>query len=281
MKVGLALSGGGAKGFAHIGVIRCLEKLGVVPYCISGTSMGALVGGWYASNKDFAILETLARTGEWKQFMPVREIFSSVRTGGGLFTLRAFRNFLKKEIGEVTIEKLSLPYCAVATSLKTGKEVRIQKGPLGEAILASGCIPIVFTPIERDNDLLVDGGVVNNFPIQACFDMGAEVVIGVDVRYVPGNLEHELSQEHHILRWRIFRILNYLMDLIHPEEQVYPKEKMISLKPYISHIGTFDFDRVNEIIKLGEEAFEEKEKEIRILLSLPEKTKTFWDKLFE
>jgi NTE family protein len=281
IKVGLALSGGGAKGFAHVGVIRCLQKLGVKPYCISGASMGALIGGWYAANKDFAILEGLARTKQWKQFLPIKEIFNAVRTGGGLFTLNSFQNFLKKEIGDLAIENLSLPYCAIATSLKTGKEVRLQTGSLAKAILASGCIPVIFAPVERDQDLLVDGGITNNLPIQACFDMGAEMVIAVDVRYIPGDIEYVLNEEHHILHWKIFRVLSYLMDMVHPQEQSYPAEKTIILKPYISHIGTFDFDRVSEIINLGAEAFSDKEEEIMSTLGLPQKPKTFWDKLFE
>ena len=268
MKIGLVLSGGGAKGFAHIGVIRRLEQLGLKPYCISGTSMGSLIGGWYAAGKDLAVIEQMARSGAWKHFLPLRQIFNSVRQSCGLFRMDSFENFMAKEIGDSAIEKLAIPYCAIATSLKKGAEVRLQNGSLLKAIMASSCIPIVFAPIEHQNDLLVDGGVVNNFPIQACFDMGADVVIGVDVRYTPGDIGHELIHEHNMMRWKIFRVLSYLMDMVHPTEQTYNTQKVVVIKPYISHIQTFDFQRVDEIIKLGAEAFGQKEKEIRALTGL-------------
>lgn len=281
LKIGLALSGGGAKGFSHIAVIKKLEELGISPSYIAGTSMGALIGGWYAAGKDFRILEDIARKKQWKKFLSIREILSSARLDGGLFTLHEFEKFLDEHLGSIRIENLKISYCAIATSLKTGKEVRLNSGILKEAILASSCIPILFVPINKDNDFLVDGGIVNNFPIDVCFEMGADIVIGVDVRYLPDDFEYEASKDRSLFHWKIFKVLNYLMEVMHKKQEQELTEKSILIKPYISHISIFDFERIDEILKLGEEAFLEKENEIRQKLGLPPKKGNFFQKLFE
>jgi len=250
---------------------------------VAGTSMGALVGAWYASGKDFNILEDLAKKRQWRQFMPLRQIFNAVRMQGGLFSMDAFKKFLDHHLGELKIEKMPIPYCAIATSLKTGSEVRLNKGLISEAVLASGSIPIVFSPVLRKNDLLTDGGLINNFPVDVCFEMGADLVIGIDVRYLPGHLLHDVEQNLNQSRqWQIFNVLSYLMDLVHLEkEKNMDRNKIIVIKPYISHIATFDFERIDEVLQLGKDAFLEKEDEIRAKLGLPKKEKTFWDKLLE
>ena len=283
LKIGLALSGGGAKGFAQIAVIRELEKLGISFHCVAGTSMGALVGAWYATGKDFGILEDLAKKRQWRQFMPLRQIFNAVRLRGGLFSVDAFKKFLDHHLGELKIEKMPIPYCAIATSLKNGSEVRITSGLVSEAILASGSIPVIFSPVQRKNDLLTDGGLVNNFPVDVCFEMGADLVIGIDVRYLPGHLLQDVERDSSQSRqWQIFKVISYLMDLVHLEkEKNIDQNKIVVIKPYISHIATFDFERIEEVLQLGKDAFAEKEDEIRAKLGLPEREKTFWNKLLE
>ncbi len=283
LKIGLALSGGGAKGLAHIAVIRELEKLGLTFHCLAGTSMGALIAAWYAAGKDLGILEDLARKRQWRRLMPIREMLNAVRQGGGLFNMNASRHFLAEHLGNLKIEKLGIPYCAIATSLKTGSEVKITRGLLSEAVLASVSMPIVFSPVKRGSDLLTDGGLVNNFPLDACFAMGADVVLGVDVRHLPGQLAHEVANEpNQSKQWQIFRVLNYLMDLVHLEkEKNLDQGRLVIFKPYVSHITSFDFDRVDEILQLGKDAFREKEDELRQKLGLVPREKTFWDKLLE
>jgi NTE family protein len=266
LKVGLALSGGGAKGFAHIGVIKELEKLGLSFHCLAGTSMGALIGAWYVAGKDFSILEEIARSKKWRDFLPLREVFHSVKSGGGLFSLNSFEKFLENNLSNLKLEDLKTPFTAVATSLKTGKKVEINSGSLSQAILASSCIPVIFAPVEKNGDLLVDGGIVDNFPVDSCFKMGAEIVIGIDVRHLPSYFHEEIREQkrsYYFLQWKIFQVLNYLMEIVLPELEVRESGKLIIIKPYVSHISTFDFGRVDEIEKLGQEAFEKKEDELR------------------
>lgn len=283
LKIGLALSGGGARGFAHIGVIRELNKLGIPIFCLAGTSMGALIGGWYAAGKDFALLEEVARKNQWRRFLSFHQLLGSVKEKGGLFSLDLFESFLAKHLGELKIEELGIKFCALATSLRTGKEVRLNKGSLKEAILASSCVPIIFTPREVGGELLVDGGIVNNFPIDVCFEMGAEVVIGVDVRSHYTEFELALSQEHYLLHWKIFQVLNALMGILGEKkgEESFSQENLIVIRPYVSHITTFEFDRVDEIERMGQEAFAQSEKLIREKLGLPPKQLSWWEKLFE
>ncbi|OGY39265.1 MAG: hypothetical protein A2418_00250 [Candidatus Brennerbacteria bacterium RIFOXYC1_FULL_41_11] len=280
-KIGLALSGGGAKGFAHVSVISNLEKLGIPIHCVAGTSMGSLIGGWYAAGKDFEILLDLAREGHWKKFLHVSELINSIRFGGGLFSLDSFKKFLEKELGDLKIEDLEKKYCAVATSLKNGKRVVLKEGKLGEAILASGCLPVIFSPIKIKDDLLVDGGVVDNFPVESCFEMGADFVIGVDVRYAPGYLHEEIKDDSSPSRWKIFRVLQYLMEVVNSQVEKKEGTNLVIIKPYISHISTFDFQKANEILKLGTEAFNGKEDELREKLGLPEREKGILETIFD
>ncbi|KKT86516.1 MAG: Patatin [Parcubacteria group bacterium GW2011_GWA1_Parcubacteria_45_10] len=280
-KIGLALSGGGAKGLAHISVIKELEKLGLPIFCVAGTSIGALVGAWYAAGKDFDVLLGLAKGGKWRKFLHVGEIYKSVRKDGGLFSLSAFSKFLDAELGKLKIEDLEKKFCAIATSLTTGKKVEIKSGSLGEAVMASGCLPVIFSPVKKGNDLLVDGGVVSNFPVDECFKMGADFVIGVDVRYAPGYIHEEIKDDSKSSQWKIFKVLFYLMEMVNTQESIQESDKLLIVKPYISHVSTFDFEKAEQILALGQEAFTQKEDELRKKLKLPEKEKTFWEMLFE
>lgn len=280
-KIGLALSGGGAKGFAHISAIRGIEKMGLPIHCIAGTSMGALIGGWYVAGKDFNILRDLAKRGQWKRFLHFRELYRSISKDGGLFSLSYFKDFLNQEFGDLKIEDLPIKYTAVATSLETGKKVVMKSGLLSEAILASGSIPIIFAPIKRENDLLVDGGVVDNFPIEECFKMGAEFVIGIDVRFLPGYLDQVVDRENDPMQWKIFKVLNYLMEVVNEQKEVKDRKDLVVIRPYVSHVSTFDFEKIDEILKLGFEAFSEKESIIREKLKLPEPEKTLAESIID
>lgn len=280
-KIGLALSGGGAKGIAHIGVIQELGKLDIRISCVSGTSMGALVGAWFASGKDLNILLDIFQSNQWRKYFHFSEILDSIRTKGGFFSLEPLKDFLEKEFGSLKIENLEKKFCAVATSLKTGKKVEIKSGRISDAILASICLPVVFSPVQKEDDLLVDGGMVENFPVNACFEFGADAVIGCDVRYSPGYLHEEIKNASYPLQWKIFRILSYLMEIVNLKEERPESDELVIIKPYVSHISIFDFDRAREILKLGQEAFKAKENKIRRLLGLAPRTKDWWERLFE
>lgn len=181
-RVGLALGSGGARGAAHVGVLKVLEREGIKIAAIAGSSIGALVGGAYAAGIPVSRLE-----GEWlattrakllRRFLPTLSR-TGLSSGAGL------RRYLREILGVVRIEELSIPFAAVATDLDTGEPVVLRSGPLVEAICASTAIPGVFPPVRLDGRLLVDGGMVDPLPVRICQELGAEVVVAVDTNPAP------------------------------------------------------------------------------------------------
>lgn len=177
-KIGLALGSGGARGWAHVGVIHRLNELGFRPHCIAGTSIGAIVGALYASGS-LQTMEALASHLDWRH---LAQLFLEVNFHrSGLLSGKNFMQLLKKIIPCHTIHDLSIPYAAVATDLTTEKEVVFYSGNLFDAIRASIAIPGIFTPARLNGRTLVDGGLVNPLPVSVCRAMGADLVIAVDV----------------------------------------------------------------------------------------------------
>lgn len=176
-RLGIALGGGGARGWAHIGVLAALAEAGIEPEIICGTSIGALVGGIHAAGK----LDELER---WVVALRRREVLTLVDPtvgGGGILGGRRLMELYRRHLGDVAIEELPRRFAAVATDLDTGAEVWLQEGSLLDAIRASISIPGVFTPVQRDGRWLVDGGLVNPVPVNLCRAMGADLVIAVDL----------------------------------------------------------------------------------------------------
>jgi NTE family protein len=174
--IGLALGGGAARGWAHIGVIRALEEAGVKPDLVCGTSIGALVGAAYATGE-------LDRFERWVVELGIREVvrFLDLSLSGGLLKGQRLVAFFRRTFDDRHIESLPLPFGAVATALASGAEVWLREGSVVEAVRASIALPALFTPANRDGDLLIDGGLVNPVPITLAKAMGAEVVIAVDL----------------------------------------------------------------------------------------------------
>jgi NTE family protein len=160
-KVSLVLSGGGARGIAHIGVIEELEKQGFEIASISGTSMGAVVGGVYALGKMEEYKNWLYTLDKIKIFSLIDFSFSTQ----GLVKGDKLLNTVKAFIPDANIEDLSIPYAAIAADIINKKEVVFTKGSLFDAIRASMAIPTVFTPVKTEHGLLIDGGIINNMPI--------------------------------------------------------------------------------------------------------------------
>ena len=177
-KIGLALGGGAAKGLAHIGVIKALENAGINIDFIAGTSMGALVGGYYAATKDITGLETIILDIKKRDIFSLRDIIK--KRDGALFRGEPIAERLKKELGDMKIENCQIPFIAVTTNIKNGDEARLNSGNLVDAIRASIAIPLIFSPVEIDGKLLMDGGLVNPVPVSACRALGADVVIAVN-----------------------------------------------------------------------------------------------------
>jgi len=181
-KLGLALGSGGARGSAHVGVLRVLEENGIRPDVIAGASMGAEVGGAYAAGVSVEELEALWRTMHVGRVM--RTLLPTIPWAGWSSGAEVVR-FVRRLVGDVQIEDLPLPFAAVATDLSSGLPHPITKGSLATAIRASLSIPGLFTPVWLDGRLLVDGGVSNPVPVDVARSLGADVVIGVDVLVRP------------------------------------------------------------------------------------------------
>lgn len=195
-KIGLALGGGGTRGAAHIGVLRVLEKEGIPIDCIAGTSIGAIIGGLYCAGASLDDIEEMVAKNTLKKafftvplwfrvaITPVLLVPRAVhRRYDGLYRGRKFANFLNKSVGQdrQEIENFKIQFCAVAASLSDGQSHTIKTGNLGKALQASSAIPMLRRPVEIDDDLFVDGGIVNNLPVEEVRAMGADIVIAVNV----------------------------------------------------------------------------------------------------
>jgi NTE family protein len=175
-RLGLALGAGSARGWAHIGAIRALEREGLRPDIVAGTSIGALVGAAYAAGK-------LDQLESWVLELGVADVigFMDPSFGGGAVKGDRLIEFFGRHTSDRPIETLPLAFGAVATSLTTGAEVWLRSGSLFDAVRASIALPGIFTPARHDGSFLVDGGLVNPVPVSLARAMGAEVVIAVDL----------------------------------------------------------------------------------------------------
>ncbi len=176
-KIGLALGSGIARGWSHIGIVQALEKAGIKPDVICGTSVGALVGGVYMSGR-LEILEDWARQ---LTRVKILRYFDFQFGGGGLISGGRLRKLLDDNLKDDTIEDLGDSFAAVATELATGHEIWLQRGNLVDAITASYALPGVFPPVKVDGRWLVDGALVNPVPVSVCRALGARLVIAVNL----------------------------------------------------------------------------------------------------
>ena len=176
-RVGLALGGGSARGWAHVGVIRALEQAGIKPDLVCGTSIGALVGAAYAAGE-------LERFEQWLLGLGIADVLSFMDVGlsGGVIKGERLMEFFRLNFIDRPVEDLAMPFAAVATALHTGAEVWLREGSTIEAVRASIALPALFTPVVHEGRVLVDGGLVNPVPVSLARAMGADIVIAVDLR---------------------------------------------------------------------------------------------------
>lgn len=271
-KIGLVLSGGGAKGFAHIGVLKVLEQAGVKIDYIGGTSMGAVVGGLYSSGYNATQIDSIFANTNFdellKDYIPRTTKSFYEKRNDELYAISLpFKNFsigipvaLSKGMYNYNLltklthnvrhirdfNKLPIPFVCVATDIEKGKEVIINKGYLPQAMLASSAFPTLFSPIELDGKLLVDGGVTNNYPVEEVRKMGADIIIGVDVQ---DDLKDRKSLKE---ATRILVQISNLQMIESMNEKI--KETDIYLKPDISGFTVISFDDGKSIIRKGEDA---------------------------
>lgn len=183
VKIGLALGGGAARGFAHIGVIKTLEAQGIVPDIVVGTSAGSLVGALYAAGNDGFALQRLALAmdeaaiSDWS--VPLFARATGVLKG------EALQNYVNRTLNNQPIEKLKKPFGAVATDLRSGEPILFRRGNTGAAVRASSAVPGVFQPVRIGERAYVDGGLVSPVPVRFAREMGADFVIAVNISAQP------------------------------------------------------------------------------------------------
>lgn len=180
-RIGLALGGGAARGFAHVGVIQVLEEAGIRPALVTGTSAGSLVAALYASGKNGAQLQNIAETMEEAT---IADWTLQVFTRGALRG-EALAKYVNGQVGQKAIEAMPLPLGIVATDLNSGNDIVFQRGDTGTAVRASSAVPAVFQPVKIGNREYVDGGLVSPVPVRAAKKMGAELIIAVDISSPP------------------------------------------------------------------------------------------------
>jgi NTE family protein len=239
-RVALVLGGGGARGFAHVGVLRVLERARIPVEIIVGSSVGSLVGALYAGPWNAQELEGIARRlgrDDFFDFGVHPALF-----GTGLASGRRIENFVRENLSEDRIERLRIPFAAVATDLDSGNPVVLRAGDVARAVRASCAIPGVFEPVRIEGQLLVDGGLVQNLPVKVARDMGADVVIAVDVTAIGAAKAPRNFVEV------ILRAVNIV---VHAEVEDARRDADVFLAPAVGEVGFIDFDRKLEAIAAG------------------------------
>jgi len=279
--VGLALGGGSARGWAHIGVIQALEEAGIRPDLVCGTSVGALVGAAYAAGE-------LERFRQWVLGLGIRDVVSlmDLQLNGGMLKGERVMEYFRRNFVDRPIEELAMPFGAVATALETGREVWMRTGSTVQAIRASIALPALFTPALREGRLLVDGALVNPVPVSLARAMGAEILIAVDLSsdLIGRRLRDEDQAEEmpagQVAEW-VRRLQDRLGVRSSPADSGAPalpsmldvvatslnimqvritRSRMagdppdVIVAPRLAHLGLLDFHRAAEAIEEGERA---------------------------
>jgi len=285
-KIALVLSGGGAKGFAHIGVLKVLEEEGFPIDLIVGTSMGGLVGGIYSLGYNASELETLVKALDWEtvfadeiprayrskndQLIKQRYLFSLPINGDkklslpqglikGQNVLNIFCGLAGNVPPDADFSKLPIPYACVATDLETGEEVILKDGFLPTAMFSSMAIPLVFQPVSHNGRLLVDGGIVDNFPTDVARKMGADIIIGVDIR---GDFRDQMNLKS------INGVLSQLVNFFDQSKDSLNKSLCdLIIRPNVSEYSVSSFNNVavDSLILRGEKAAHKFRTELREL----------------
>ncbi len=242
-KVALVLGGGAARGFAHIGVIRVLEQERIPVDLVVGTSVGSLIGAIYAGDRDSFGLE-------WTAFQLQQDdlfdfgIVNAV-LGMGYARGEKLEAFVRGKVKQANIEQLAIPFAAVATDLNWGARVVLDKGPVARAVRASSAIPGIFEPVLHQGKLLVDGGVVDNIPIDVARARGADVVVAVDISQDVGNTN---------IRNAVDVMLQATNIMFEVNVAARRQSADVLVQPKVSGVGMLDFSRKKECVQAGIEA---------------------------
>jgi len=287
LKIGLALGSGAARGWAHIGVLRALDELGIEPDIVCGTSIGAAVGAAYLTGQ-------LDELQSWAQSMGLLGMLGIIdvtfRRGGLVAAERVFERF-RNAATDVRIEDLPKPYAAVATDLATGREIWLREGPMLDAVCASAAMPGVFPAVRNGQHWLVDGALVNPVPVSLCRALGADLVIAVNLNNemsapsrpvmaeagVAPSTFQQLTQQvgawigkRPSLRTRFFadqieeavkepapNVLEILAGSIDIMQDRITRSRLageppdVLITPRLGHVGILEFDRAAEVVEIG------------------------------
>lgn len=236
-KVGLALGFGGARGFAHLGVIKVLKEAEIPVDLIAGSSMGALIAAFYAVGIDMNRLYKLSSAFKRKYYLD----FTVPKMG--FITGKKLKDFIKVLTHGKNIEELSIPIGVVATDLLTGEKVVFKKGPIANAVRASISIPGIFVPEKYDGRVLVDGGVADRVPVSVAKEMGADIVIAVDVSIVKRNAEIT----------SIYDVIMQSIDIMQTEIVINREiASDFMIRPPVEDYSSRAFTNIEEIIAIGE-----------------------------
>lgn len=284
LKVGLVLSGGGAKGLAHIGVIKVLEEYGIKPDIVTGTSMGSIVGSMYAAGYSVEEMTEINRTANWDQLLtddiqlrkvgmeekaeikkylfeiPIQD--NKINLPAGLIEGHHLENYFSELFwplpNHLDFDSLPVPFRCMSVDLLSGNTIEHKSGDLVRSVRASMSIPTVFSPVQMDSMLLVDGGVTKNFPVQEAIDLGADIIIGVYVGFDKNATAKDLGSMTNVLSRA-----TALAGIVDARAEI---EKCdILIIPDLGVYGAGDFTKGPIIQDLGEKAAREFESEIKVL----------------
>lgn len=241
MKIGIALGGGGARGLAHIGVLKILEKNKINIDFIAGTSMGAIIGAFYAAGLSLEHLEKLATSTDWKK------IFSLLdpKLKDGLFSGEKLIEFLKKEIGDIEFKKLKKPLFIAATDFTTAKTKIFKTGKIIPALRASSSLPIIFNPVKSKKEILIDGCFSLPVPVEPLIQAGADLIVAV-------NLDADYFSHKNSSIGLFNTINNSILLLRHHLSAANCAKAQIIIRPRVGKYGWYDFFKAKEIIEAGE-----------------------------
>lgn len=248
--VGLVLGAGSARGLAHIGVLQVLIENNVPFDFIVGSSMGAMVGGIYACGAD------LYMYGKMLEYMNTSRLLDVNIPRMGFIAGKKIMAFLNLLTKKKTFADIDIPLMVVTTDLVNGERVVLEEGSIAEAIRASISIPGIFTPVRRDEMVLVDGAVVDRLPIEVARNRGAEIIIAIDVTFGEGK-QVVINNALDVIWTSIDIMQKQQFDLVSPQAD-------IMIQPQVGNFSSRDFDKSSELVRLGREAAADKIEEIKL-----------------
>lgn len=236
-RIGLALSGGGAFGIAHVGVLQLLEEIELPIDIIVGTSAGALVGGFWASGVSSRKMYRIGKQTEW-WFLAKPIVFKS-----GLMSSSGIEKWVNRIIYNKKISDMETEFAAVATDFTTGELVVLNKGSLAKAMRISCTVPGIYQPVKHQGRLLVDGGLVQNLPAKVCRTLGADILIGVDL--------HSDLIENEVPKTVVLSLIHAATILQRQHEMAQLEYVDVVIQPKVGRLSQISFKAVDEFVKLG------------------------------